>query len=53
MPNILKLASHHFVVYPFIGSEIRRRLPTLYAFAPSLIPHDNYFAMHPQLGVSS
>ena len=37
MPNILKLASHHFIVYPFFRPEIRRRHPGL-AYALTLSP---------------
>jgi len=46
MPNILKLASHHFIVYPFFRPEIRRRPPALHALTLSQLPHGNYFAMH-------
>src|SRR5665213_1594570 len=46
MPNILKLASHHFIVYPFFRPEIRRRLPALHALTLSQLPHGNYFAIN-------
>jgi hypothetical protein len=46
MPNILKLAFHHFIVYPFLRPEIRGRLPALHTLTLSQFPHGNHFAMH-------
>jgi hypothetical protein len=52
MPNILKLASHHLIVYPFSRRDIRRRPPALHALTLSQFPHGNYFAMHHPHSVS-
>src|SRR5271156_4920858 len=52
MPNILKLVSHHFIVYPFSRLDIRRRPPTLHPLTLSQFPHGNYFAMHRPHSVS-
>src|ERR1019366_653003 len=53
MPNILKLASHYFIVYPFFRPEIRRRPPALHTLPLSQFPHGNYFAMHRPHSVST
>jgi len=50
--NILKLASHNFIVYPFSRPEIRRPIPAAYALNMSPFPHGNQFAMHAHPEVS-
>jgi len=52
MPNNLKLASHHLIVYPFSRLDIRRRPQALHALTLSQFPHGNYFAMHHPHSVS-
>jgi hypothetical protein len=39
--DILELASHHFIFYPFTRLEIRRRFPALLALNLLAIPHAN------------
>jgi len=52
MPNILKLASHHLIVYPFPRLDIRRLPPALHALTLSQFPHGYYFGMHHPHSVS-
>jgi hypothetical protein len=53
MPNILKLAAHHFIVDPIFRPEIRRRFLALHTLTLSQFPHGNYFAMHRPHSVST
>jgi hypothetical protein len=48
VPDILELASHHFIVYPFIRPEIRRRGLNL-----SVLPHAQHFATQAHSSIST
>jgi hypothetical protein len=44
--NILEVASHNFMVNPFIRPQIRRRFAAFHALTLSPSPHRNHFAEH-------